>query len=248
MASVSLPRYRNEMSQHCRQCKTFMTPVGIGRRPVFCSGRCRVAWFRRLRKAAGPRINSRCPNAARGDDAYFTPPCAVHSLMALETLPTSIVDPCCGNGAILEVLEAAGHIVHGSDIVDHGWRPGCTVIRDYLAGPIEMGAVAIVSNPPYKLAVEFIKKAVADGCTYHAWLLRTNFLESVSRKVFFEPHPPSRIWISSARLPRMHRLGWVGKRSGSNVSYAWYIWDATAPRGPMVGWFDWHEHEKAARN
>jgi hypothetical protein len=29
--------------------------------------------------------------------------------------------------AILDVLAAAGHIVHGADIIDYGWRPGCTV-------------------------------------------------------------------------------------------------------------------------
>jgi Domain of unknown function (DUF927) len=102
------PRGRDKAARpmRCRQCKALMVPRSRGPAPTFCSGKCRVAWFRRLRKAApgGPRINSRRTNAERGDDAYFTPPCAVRSLMALETLPHEIMDPCCGNGAILDVL------------------------------------------------------------------------------------------------------------------------------------------------
>jgi methylase of polypeptide subunit release factors len=90
--------------------------------------------------------------------------------MAIERLPTSIADACCGSGAILNVLAAAGHIVHGADIVDYGWRGNCTMIRDYLAEPVEMNGVAIVTNPPFRQAEAFIRKAIADGCHYHAWL------------------------------------------------------------------------------
>ena len=111
-------------------------------------------------KSLPRRINARRTNAERGDDAYWTLPCAVHSLMALERLTKSIAGPCCGNGAILDVLARGGHILHGADAVDYGWRPGCTVIRDYLAEPIDMNGVGIVTNPPYKLALEFIEKAI----------------------------------------------------------------------------------------
>jgi hypothetical protein len=120
-------------------------------------------------------------------------------------------------------------------------------VRDLLHSAICCGRkniAAIVTNPPYKLALQFIDKAILEGVGFHAWLLRTNFLESVERKGFFEEHPPSRIWISSARIT-MHRLAWKGKRAGSNVSYAWYVWDAGAPRGPVVHWFDWHDHVPA---
>jgi len=37
------------------------------------------------------------------------------------------------------VLAAAGHIVHGADVVDYGWRPGWIMIRDYLEEPVFMG-------------------------------------------------------------------------------------------------------------
>jgi hypothetical protein len=119
-----------------------------------------------------------------------------------------------------------------------------TVLRDYLAEPIYMGDVGIVTNPPFRLAEAFIRKAIADGCRYHAWLLRTNFLESVSRLALWRAHPPSRIWVSSRRLPMTHRFGWNGPKASSNVSYAWFVWDSREPANddrPRIEWFDWKE-------
>ena len=93
------------------------------------------------------QINSSHSRADRGLDCYWTPPGATAALLKLESLPRSIADPCCGTGAILDVVAAAGHFTFGSDVVDYGWPN--TVIRDYLAAPIEMNGVGIVTNPPY---------------------------------------------------------------------------------------------------
>ena len=162
--------------------------------------------------------------------------------MSIERLPRSIADPCVGTGAILDVLKEAGHIVHGADVMDYGWP--WTVIRDYLAEPVLMNGVAIVTNPPFRLAEKFIRKAITDKCHFHAWLLRTNFLESVSRLALWREHPPSRIWISSRRLPMMHRHQWNGPEASSNISYMWLVFDAREPASNdncKVGWFDWKE-------
>jgi hypothetical protein len=95
----------------------------------------------------------------------------------------------------------------------------------------------IVTNPPFKLAIKFARKAL-DEVPYLALLLRANFLESTGRLPFFRTHPPSRIWISSRRLPMMHRHGWQGRRVSSNTCHAWFVWDARAAREPP-DWFDW---------
>jgi hypothetical protein len=190
------------------------------------------------------RINARHPTADHSLDAYWTPPEATKALMAIERLPKAIADPCCGTGAILDVLTNARHSTFGADIVDYGWP--YTVIRDYLAEPVMMNDTGIVTNPPFRLAEAFIRKAIADDCKFHAWLMRTNFLESVARLKLWRDHPPSRIWISSRRLPMMHRFGWEGPRASSNVSYAWFVWDNRdwAPvkrERTTVDWFDWSE-------
>src|ERR1700730_9128289 len=185
------------------------------------------------------RINARAPTSAHHLDAYMTPAEAVRALMSIERLPRCIADPCVGTGAILDVLAEAGHIVHGAAVVDYGWPH--TVIRDYLAEPVQMNGVGIVTNPPFRLAERFIRKAIADDCHYHTWLMRTNFLESVSRLALWRDYPPSRVWVSSRRLPMMHRKNGTGPRSTSNVCYAWYVWDGPANnnRRAEIDFFDW---------
>jgi hypothetical protein len=183
-----------------------------------------------------PRINGRHKTADHPLDAYWTPPEATRALMAIERLPKSIADPCVGSGAILDVLKSAGHIVHGADVVDYGWPH--TVVRDYLAEPVEMNGVAIVTNPPFRSAEKFIRKAIADGCHYHAWLLRTNFLESIGRLPLWRDHPPSRVWVSSRRLPMMHRDGWDGPKATSNQAFGWFVWDDSTDKR-RFDHFDW---------
>jgi hypothetical protein len=187
------------------------------------------------------RINSTHTHADRGLDAYWTPTCATRALMAVERLPLSVADPAVGSGAILDVLrDEGGHIVHGRDVVNYGWPH--TVIQDYLAEPIEMnGDIGIVTNPPYRLAMDFIEKAFADGAKYSAWLLRLNFLESMRRKPFFEANPPTRLHIFSRRLPMQNRLGWTGREAPSNMAFAWFIFDrrGLADNRPQLNFVDW---------
>ena len=159
----------------------------------------------------------------RGLDAYFTPPAAVWSLLAVEgeRIPRRLWEPACGDGAISRVLEAAGYDVLSSDIADYGF--GCSGV-DYLKAPRRNSVDGIVTNAPFKEAAAFAKKAIGE-VPYVALLLRTNFLESVKRLPVFRRSPPSRIWISARRLPMMHRHGWTGKKASSNTAYSWFVWE-----------------------
>jgi hypothetical protein len=125
--------------------------------------------------------------------------------------------------------------VVASDLADYGF---CESGIDYLkAEPRDVKG--IITNPPFKLALEFATKAINE-VPYLALLLRTNFLESVGRLAFFREHPPSRLWISSRRLPMMHRFGWVGPKAPSNTCHAWFIWDTSSHKREF-NWFDWKE-------
>jgi hypothetical protein len=184
-------------------------------------------------------INCRGKNENNPLDAYWTPPELAIALARLERLPKAIADPCCGSGSILEALKSMGYAAFGSDIVDYGW-PG-TVIRDYLAEPVFIGdGIGIVSNPPFRQAEAFVRKAISDGCKYHAWLLRTNFLESVGRMPFWRDHPFSRMRVSSSRF-YMYPHGYEGPSKSSNQSFSWFIWDACSEDKRAVAWFDWKD-------
>jgi hypothetical protein len=182
--------------------------------------------------------NKRRTNAERGHDAYFTPPEAVRALLHIEAAPAVVVAPCVGDGAIVKILEESGRYVEGADIVDYGW-PG-TVVEDFLTSrPV---VAPVVTNPPYLAAEQFLKKILDDGCPYCALLLRTNFLESVRRKVLLDASPPARIWNSSRRLPTMHQFGWTGNKVSSNVFYSWFVWDTSSPTKNQLGRFDWADY------
>lgn len=187
------------------------------------------------------RIQSSHDHEARGLDAYFTPVEAVISLLQIEGphLPKSLWEPAAGDGAIVRPLREAGHQVFASDIADYGLED-CRSGVDYLSAQRHADAGGIVTNPPYKLAVRFAQKAMRE-VPYLALLLRTNFLESTKRLPFFREHEPARIWISSRRLPMMHRFGWTGPRAPSNTCFAWFVWDSTASQKRIVDWFDWRE-------
>jgi hypothetical protein len=179
----------------------------------------------------------------RNLDAYFTPIEAVLSLVDLEHehLPNHIWEPACGDGAIVKPLRGYGFDVLASDVVDYGCPD--SKLRDYLHSPIDTPERGIVTNPPFKLALSFAEKAVKES-NYVAFLLRTNFLESVERLAFFKYSPPSYIYISSRRLPMMHRFGWNGPKAPSNTCHAWFVWERINinTERPIVRWFDWKDH------
>jgi hypothetical protein len=91
----------------------------------------------------------------------------------------------------------------------------CQAGVDHLTAEPPRGIQAIVTNPPFTLAVRFAQKALTE-VPYLALLLRTNFLESQERPSFFRRHPRARIRISSRRLPMMHRHDWQGNKANSN--------------------------------
>lgn len=191
------------------------------------------------------RMQSTKSKAVRGLDAYFSPYEALWPLIDLEpNMPQRIWEPAAGNGVVVRALRQEGFKVIASDIADYHTRYlGIQTGINYLEAVMPEGVKGIVTNPPYGLARDFIEKADKE-VGYHAWLLRTNFLESERRFHMFKSNPPARILISSARLPMMHRLGYDGPKNNSNTCFSWFIWDDTVPmkdRG-KTDWFYWPDH------
>jgi hypothetical protein len=175
----------------------------------------------------------------RGLDAYFTPPEATIALLHLERayLPRVIWEPFAGDGAIVNLMRQHGYEVHASDIRGYG-LPGC-VIADYRDLEPPDGVEAIVSNPPYGQALEFAERAITQ-VRYVAFLVRSNFLiEGSGRDAFRAEHHPTRTWHASLRLPMMHRYGWPGPRTSSNVPYSWAVWDRRANHVELPQTFNW---------
>ena len=74
---------------------------------------------------------------------------------------------------IAKVLLNYTHVVE-SDLISCRGRPQIRRL-DFLKTTRKL-APAIVSNPPFKHAAAFIEHAIELGVTYHAWLLKADFL------------------------------------------------------------------------
>jgi hypothetical protein len=178
----------------------------------------------------------------RGLDLYETPAAAVRALLRAERIPPAVWVPGAGRGAIVSVLRAHGHAVFCSDIHDYGFP--LDRHRDFLeetAAPA--GTQAILTNPPYRYAAEFVTHAL-NLCPLVVMLLRLAFLESERRSPLLDRGQLARVHVFKDRLPMMHRDGWTGPKESSAICFAWFCWDANH-RGPTttdrISWRAYHE-------
>ena len=131
------------------------------------------------------------------NDFYATEPKAVELLLAEETFANNILEPCCGQKHITNILEQAGYTVKSSDLIDRGVGAD---IQDFFE--ITEWDGDIISNPPYGKALDFVEHSleiVKEGSKV-AMFLKILFLEGKKRKEFFEKHPPKVIYVASGRL------------------------------------------------
>jgi hypothetical protein len=173
----------------------------------------------------------------RGDDLYETPPVAIRALLRAEKLRACIWEPAAGRGAIVDVLRDAGHLVIASDLVGRG-VPGQEFRIDFLLEQhAPAGVEAIVTNPPYKLAAEFVRHGLRLVPKVYL-LVRLQFLAAESRADILGKGLRA-VCVFRRRLPMMHRDSWTGPRSSSAVDHAWCCWDRDYAGPAILNWISW---------
>jgi hypothetical protein len=179
----------------------------------------------------------RHPLAERGHDPYSTPSVAVEALLKVERLPHTIWEPAAGRGAIVRVLRDHGHAVITSDVVDYGFP--LHFCRGFLTEiGMPAGVEAIVSNPPYRLAEQFVGHAL-ELAPMVVMLMRLAFLESERRCGILEGRGLARIHVFRKRLPMMHRDGWDGRKADSGMAFAWFVWDRSHIGATVIDRISW---------
>ena len=137
-------------------------------------------------------------------DEYSTPRWVTRALLPQIRDIHLVWDPASGSGQMARALKAAGLQVLATDIATG---------QDFLL------AKAIITNPPYALAQEFIEHALEltkpDGIV--AMLLRTDFDHAKTRQHLF------------GECDRFAKKVVLTKRTSFN--HAWYVWD-WKHRGP----------------
>ena len=155
------------------------------------------------------------------DDFYPTPTEAVEALIGVEKLPKDIWECACGDGAISKPLIANNHNVISTDLNDWGYgKSGVDFLME--CKPL---APAVVTNPPYKLANEFVIKCMDMKLPYFAMLLRLAFLEGKQRRAeIYDRQPPARVHVFSERLTMWRGDEEQPEGSTGFIAFAWYIW------------------------
>lgn len=166
-------------------------------------------------------------------DFYPTPPEATQALLQSEDFVGSIWEPACGDGAISKVLEEAGYQVWSSDLIDRGYGLGNF---DFLKS--DRVADNIITNPPFKLAQEFVEhslKATEAAKGKVAMLCKLVFLEGQKRKSFFERTPLKTVHVFSKRV-NFYRNGEQGKMGTSMMAFAWFVFEHGYEGDPSIKW------------
>ncbi len=152
-------------------------------------------------------------------DCYETPAWVTEALMP--HIPGSIViwEPACGSGKMVDELKRNGYEVRATDI-----ETG----TDFLNETCDWTADAIITNPPYLWAVQFIERALMltkESRGLVAMLLRTDFDHAKTRRRLFGGHR-----AFAKKLVLTKRIRWIEGSTGSpSFNHAWFIWDWKKP-------------------
>lgn len=170
-------------------------------------------------------------------DYYVTPIPVIQSflLSMKEDIPElfsspehiTILDPCSG-GEIVSypiqpypmALESFGFLLENITTLDIRNNSKADIKADYLNYNFDHKFDLIITNPPFSIALDIIKKALfidvaKDG--YVIMLLRLNFFGSAKRFSFWNSHMPIRTYVHS------NRISFTGKGTDS-IEYMHAVW------------------------
>lgn len=173
------------------------------------------------------------------NDFYATDPIAIDKLIGnIGFIPSVVWECACGTGCLSERLKQHCHGVVSTDVVDRGYGQ----VQDFLlAKEVPSGCSYIITNPPYKYALEFILHALdllPDGGKCMMFL-KTTFLEGEKRnRQLFSNYPPQRILQFSKRVLCAKNAEFQKMRDGggSAVAYAWFIWEKGYKGPTTITW------------
>lgn len=176
---------------------------------------------------------------ADSPDDFPTPPWATRALIehvvggkdSLQGM--SCLEPACGAGHMAKVLQEYFAEVRSADAYDYGYG----AVRNFLEYPFETNAYDwVITNPPFRLAEEFVLRGLQVAREGVAILARTVFIESVGRyERIFLHHPPAKFAQFTERVPMVK--GRLDRKASTATGYAWLVWHKSTRRSaPKLVW------------
>jgi hypothetical protein len=142
------------------------------------------------------------------------------------------LEPACGRGHMSVALAEYFREVHSEDIFDYGFG----TVADFCKAKHKPESFDwVITNPPFRLAEEFITRSLHIARKGVAMLVRTVFIESVGRyERLFLPHPPKVVAQFTERVPMVK--GRIDKKASTATGYAWVVWERTKVRQTALAW------------
>ena len=178
------------------------------------------------------------------DDYYATSAEAIDKLLMVEHPNINIWECAAGGGHLSERLKILGWNVFSSDIKNRGYPLDRQM--DFLAStkmdiPFK-GRFDILTNPPYKLAKEFVMKGLdllPDEYSRLYMFLKLTFLEGKARhNEIFSKTPPCKVYVFSERVMCAKNGDFERMKAGggSAVAYAWFVWQKGYEGETIIEW------------
>jgi hypothetical protein len=141
-------------------------------------------------------------------------------------------EPACGRGYMSKVLQEYFGQVTSSDIHAYGYGD----VSDFLQSkPSDNQHDWVITNPPFKLAEEFVLHGLNIARVGLAVLVRTVFIESKGRyERLFRDTPCSIFGQFVERVPIVK--GRIDPKATTATGYAWLIWNKQESETAKVFW------------
>ena len=165
------------------------------------------------------------------NDYYATDPSVLKPLIDHEKISHSVWECACGGGHLAKTLSSNGFNVKATDLIDRGYG---TPDIDFLKCN-ELFNGDILTNPPYKYALEFVEhalKLIPKGNKV-IMFLKLQFLEGQERRRLFDTMQLSKVYVFSKRQQCAKNGIFTGS---SAVAYAWFVWIKGYNDAPIIEW------------
>lgn len=149
-------------------------------------------------------------------DLYETPEWATKAVVPYLPPKSVIFEPACGSGKMLRALRETFDVT--GDDLEQG--------QDFLLlAKLSDKFTAVVTNPPYNLATEFVEHSLSLTWPHGvvAMLLRTDFDHAKTRAHLFAKQS-----AFQRKVVLTKRIVWFeseGRKASPSFNHAWFIWD-----------------------
>jgi hypothetical protein len=171
-------------------------------------------------------------------DDFPTPPWATRAFLesvlggksALQGL--SCLEPACHRGHMSMPLAEYFSKVKSSDIVEYGFGE----VANFLAGDYpDKSFDWVITNPPFKIAEDFVQEGLRVARLGVAMLVRTVFIESIGRyeRLFLDTKPA--IFAQYTERVAMVK-GRLDRKASTATGYGWVVWSKFPTKSTELVW------------